>query len=115
MTGYRTSCIEAMPPSVRTTLVTGNGAPADRQRGRLAHPQGLAQDVRDGCARQLAPQGLLNAAVDVAQRGPDASADWTFQIGLGAMHAEERLLLDGVVHVEQGDLLRRAGQTPARP
>src|SRR5262245_22610650 len=82
---------------------------------RLPHPPGLAQDVGDRRAPQFVSQGSFDAAVGVIQHGPDASADGTLQVGLGVMHKEQWLLIDGVVHIEQIDLLRRPGQTPARP
>jgi hypothetical protein len=77
--------------------------------------QGLAEHVVDGCSAQLPPQSRLCPCVHRAERGLDAASDRTPLIRFGVMHPEQRPVLDCVEHRKKADLVRPAGQAPARP
>ena len=71
------------------------------------------QHVGDRRPAQLAAHGVLDLGVDVPQHRPDASTDRAPEVGLVAVHREQRLGLHRLVHIKERDLLRRTGEAPA--
>src|ERR1700687_4156258 len=85
--------------------------------GRLTTslPQHTVEDVGHCGGGQFVPQHAVGAVVDAGGGRWDPAADNTFLIGFGCVHGEQRAGLDGVVHVEQGDVFRILYQIPAGP
>src|SRR5215470_10193994 len=98
----------------RNSSVTAGSAAASLAAGSPSRLERLVQHVGDRRAAEFGPQSLLGAGVDAVQGGPDAPADGALEVRLGVVQSEQRRGLDGVIHVEHGDVLRAAGQAPAR-
>src|SRR6266404_2118118 len=85
--------------------------------GRLTTslPQHTVEDVGHCGGGQFVPQHAVGAVVDAGEGRLDPAADNTVLVGFGCVHGEQRAGLDGVVHVEQGDVFRILYQIPAGP